>query len=131
MSVLPPTYHLVTGTCDFRKKHEVGGDESRKKAQSLHSCTYLLPAYELEFTIWGLHINVSTSQTTGLLNGFFKASGLNLLLEGKVCLSIEAVVPFLAAFLDRSVGARPMLVQRLYSQFSPTLSILSLTNRVR
>lgn len=74
------------------------------KAQFLHVCNNLLAAYEKDLTISALHNDFSTSQNTGLLNGFFMASVSKVTIDGKDYCAVYAVLLFAAAFLDMYMG---------------------------
>lgn len=69
----------------------------------MHGHNNVLAVYKRRIPILGLHIDMSTSQKTGHLNGFSTASGLKGMLEGRDCSSVNAVSSFLVNVLDRAM----------------------------
>lgn len=73
------------------------------RAQLSHGCTNLLASYERDFPVSRLYIDFMRSQKTDYLNKLFTASGSDGMLDGKHYCAFDAVFPFLAAFLNRSI----------------------------
>lgn len=89
------------------------------KLQLFHGSKSLLAALEREFPVSGHQINFSANQKTIFLHGLFTALDLTALLEGKVCCGVNAVFPFVAELLNRSIGCwtNPVLthILKIYS----------------
>lgn len=107
---------VVNLTSGGRHKPPQGNDPDGKKrkgnkTQLLKGCNNMQAAYERDFRISRHCTDFSTSQRTGLLNGFFAFTGIKGTRERKCYCAVDAVVPFLTEFLDRSPGCsdKPVL----------------------
>lgn len=89
--------------------HPCGPNGKRKRLSSvrmalLRACNAILAHVEEKYALPGLHVDFAKTGKTTQLNGLFTADGLRGMLEGKDYYAVDMVFPFVAAFIDRSLG---------------------------
>lgn len=81
--------------------------------------------YKSDFDVTDLQIKFSSSQTLSQLKGIVTSTGVKRMLEKKDSGAIDAVFPFVAAFIDRATGySKEPLLKALHVTYANVINRL-------